>query len=78
VLRDPPPHVGVASLGDSAIQIKVAPWVAVSDYGSATADLHRAVLELCRREGIAIPFPQREIRYLDAAPLRQSPVVNVA
>jgi small conductance mechanosensitive channel len=64
VLREPAASVGVKSLGDSAIQIQVAPWVAVADHGAAQAALHKAVVELCRDEGIAIPFPQREVRQL--------------
>jgi small conductance mechanosensitive channel len=66
VLRESAAAVGIRSLGDSAIQIQIAPWVSVADYGAVTSGLHRAVVELCRKEGIAIPFPQVEHRQLAA------------
>jgi small conductance mechanosensitive channel len=64
VLADPAPLVGVASLGDSAIQVAIRPWVAASDFGSIGGALHVAIVERLRRERIAIPFPQREVRLL--------------
>jgi small conductance mechanosensitive channel len=64
VLRDPPPVVQVASLGDSAIQIAVRPWVAVEDYGAVGGELSVAIVEACRSSGISIPFPQREVRLI--------------
>jgi small conductance mechanosensitive channel len=66
VLRDPAPLVQVVSLGDSAIQIAVRPWVGVDDYGAAIDELSRAILEDCRKRGISIPFPQHEVRLIGA------------
>jgi len=67
VLVDPPPVVGVAFLADSSITIAVKPWVNVPDYGPASAELNLAIVEEFRRRSIAIPFPQREVRLLNAA-----------
>jgi small conductance mechanosensitive channel len=67
VLETPAPVVGIASLGDSAINLSLGPWVAVPDYASAQGELYQAVVERFRAAGIAIPFPQREIRTLSAA-----------
>jgi small conductance mechanosensitive channel len=64
VLRDPAPVIGVAALGDSAVQIAVQPWVSVEDYGSVGGELSVAIVEACRRRGISIPFPQREVRLI--------------
>ena len=64
VLRDPAPIVQVAVLGDSAIQIAVKPWVGVGDYGDVAGELSLAIVEACRRRGISIPFPQREVRLI--------------
>lgn len=64
VLREPAPHVGVSALGDSAITIEVAPWVAVRDFVTAQAEMHQHVVEQFRAKGIEIPFPQREVRLL--------------
>lgn len=72
VLEDPAPVIGVRTLGDSAVTIAVQPWVPVSDFVAASAELHQAVLERFRAAGIQVPFPQREVRLLTdgAAPAR--------
>ncbi len=64
VLRDPAPVVGVAQLADSAVTIRVSPWVAVPDYGVAASEINQALLGAFRAHGIGIPFPQREVRLL--------------
>lgn len=64
VLKDPAPVVGVESLGDSAINIGVGPWVAVDDYIALRGDLNQALIGRLRARGIDIPFPQREVRLL--------------
>lgn len=66
VLRDPPPVLQTGQLGAWAVSIAVKPWVAVPDFGPATGEINQAVLEALRRNRIAIPFPQREIRVLGA------------
>jgi small conductance mechanosensitive channel len=70
VLQEPVPFVGVSALGDSAITIGVAPWVAVRDFVTAQAELHQAIVEQFRSQGIEIPFPQREVRMLSPLPGR--------
>ncbi len=64
VLQDPAPVFGVAQLADSAVTISVCPWVSVPDYGAATSELNRAILETFRARNIVIPFPQHEVRML--------------
>jgi small conductance mechanosensitive channel len=66
VLNDPAPLVQVISLADSAVQIAVRPWVAVGDFGAVIDELSRAIVDDCRRRGISIPFPQREVRLIGA------------
>lgn len=66
VLKDPVPVVGVASFGDSAVNIAIKPWTKVADYGPTAAAVNQALAEELRRQGIEIPFPQREIRVLNA------------
>jgi len=68
VLAEPSPLIGVVSLGDSAIQIGVKPWVKVGDYGFVGGELNVAIVESMRERGISIPFPQREVRLLTATP----------
>jgi small conductance mechanosensitive channel len=70
VLKDPAPIIGVNTLADSSIQIAVKPWVPVTDFATAGADLYKAILERFRAAQITIPFPQREVRVLPgSAPL---------
>jgi small conductance mechanosensitive channel len=66
VLKDPAPVVGVASFGDSAVNIAIKPWTKVADYGTGAAAVNQAIAEEFRKQGIEIPFPQREIRVLNA------------
>jgi small conductance mechanosensitive channel len=68
VLADPNPVVQVNMLADSAVQIAIRPWVAVSDFGVVAGELNLSVAEHLRERGIAIPYPQREVRLIrDAA-----------
>ncbi|HRH80240.1 MAG TPA: mechanosensitive ion channel family protein [Thiobacillaceae bacterium] len=69
VLREPPPLVQVSALSDSSVNIAVRPWVGVADYPLAVSAVNRAVLEAFRRGGVAIPFPQREVRLLGQPPV---------
>jgi small conductance mechanosensitive channel len=67
VLREPTPLVGVTQLADSSINIAVKPWVNVPDYGLASAEINKAIVEKFRDARVEIPFPQREIRMLGGA-----------
>ena len=67
VLADPAPLVQIATLADSTVQISVKPWVAIGDYGGTAGELNLSIVEELRRRGISIPFPQHEVRLLNAA-----------
>ena len=69
VLKEPAPAVGVTALGDSSVVIAIKPWVAVTEFGPAAAEINLAILEAFRLKGIEIPFPQREVRLLNAGTL---------
>lgn len=66
-LKDPAPVIRVIATADSSINIAVKPWVNVPDYGPAIGEVNQAIVEEFRRRSISIPFPQREIRMLNAA-----------
>jgi small conductance mechanosensitive channel len=66
VLKAHEPVIGVNKVENGAIGIGVAPWVAIADYGAAPAEIHKAIIEQFRAEGIAGPVPLREIRMLQA------------
>jgi small conductance mechanosensitive channel len=61
VLEDPEPQVVVAELGDSSINFKVRPWVKKEDYWGLFFDMQKAVKQRFDKEGISIPFPQRDV-----------------
>ena len=61
VLKDPLPTVAVAELGDSSVNLLVRPWVNTSDYWGAKWELTQQIKEAFDKEGISIPFPQRDV-----------------
>jgi small conductance mechanosensitive channel len=67
VLKDPAPVVGIGLLADSAITLAIKPWVKVTDYGPAQAEIYQALVEQFRAKRIEIPFPQQEVRLLTAS-----------
>jgi len=67
VVQDPVPVIGVSQLADSSMNISVKPWVALGDYVPAQAELYQAIVEAFETDHIHIPFPQREIRMLNAS-----------
>lgn len=75
VLKEPAPVVGVASFGDSAVNIAIKPWTKVGDFGGAAAEVNKSIAEEFRKQGIEIPFPQREIRVLNAG---EPPAIRAA
>lgn len=68
ILKDPAPVVVVKDFADSAINIAVLPWSNLSEFGPTAAELKIAIIEAFRANRIEIPFPQREVRVLNAAP----------
>jgi small conductance mechanosensitive channel len=67
VIKDPAPVVGVAKLGDSAITLSAGPWVAIKDMATAQSELYQAIVGRLAAAKIVIPFPQTEIRVLNAS-----------
>lgn len=65
-LQEPAPVIGITQLADSSINISVKPWVNIPDYVDSQAELYEAIVEQFRTNDIQIPFPQREIRMLQA------------
>jgi len=66
VLTEPAPVVRPTQLGEWAVTIGIKPWVRVQDYGPATGEVTRAILEVFRSRGVIMPVPQREIRVIGA------------
>jgi small conductance mechanosensitive channel len=68
VLKDPVAVVQPFQLADSSVNIAVRPWVLIDDHGSATGEIYTAIIDSFRARGIAIPFPQREVRLIGPGP----------
>lgn len=67
ILKDPPPTVAVSELGDSSVNFVVRPWVNSADYWNVRFDTIRDVKLALDKNGITIPFPQRDV-HMKGAP----------
>ena len=65
VLKEPVPIVGVTMLADSSINIAIKPWTKVDDFVLVQGEINQAIAEQLRAANISIPFPQREVRFLN-------------
>jgi len=61
VLKTPKPEVHLHTLGESSVDFVVRPWVNVDDYWDVYWDVTRAVKLCFDKEGVSIPFPQRDV-----------------
>jgi small conductance mechanosensitive channel len=66
ILADPAPTVEVCAHADSAINFVVRPWCKSEDYWSVYFATHTQLKLAFDREGVTIPFPQRDV-HLDSA-----------
>ena len=68
VLADPEPGVLITGFGDSGINLELGFWLADPEAGTGQvrSDISLAIWKIFREHGIAIPFPQREVRILGA------------
>jgi len=61
VLKDPSPQVVVKGFGESSVDIAVRPSVKKDDYWGVYFDNVRKIKEEFDKNGITIPFPQRDL-----------------
>ena len=61
VLKKPEPMIKLHALADSSVNFAVRPWVKTDDYWDVYWDITREVKMRFDREGISIPFPQRDV-----------------
>ncbi|MGB5208876.1 MAG: mechanosensitive ion channel domain-containing protein [Gammaproteobacteria bacterium] len=61
VLKDPAPTVAVMALADSSVNFTVRPWANAGDYWGLYFDLQEQIKKSFDKEGISIPFPQRDV-----------------
>jgi len=81
VVSDPAPAAILKAFADSGIDLELYAWIDDPEAGKGNlrSDLNRALLKSFNANGIAIPFPQREIRIVgtesdpDAGPPNHAP-----
>ena len=64
VTSEPPPQVGIAGFGDSSVDLDYRFWVPTNRYFEVKHTANLAVFKALGRNGLHIPFPQREVRML--------------
>jgi len=64
VLAEPETMIRLHELGDSSVNFIVRPWVNKDDYWETYWALTRAMKLRFDREGISIPFPQRDVHLI--------------
>lgn len=67
VLKTPEHMIRLHLLNESSVDYIVRPWVKTDDYWDVYWDITREVKVRFDREGITIPFPQREIHFYGQA-----------
>lgn len=68
VLEEPAPNIRVHELADSSVNFIVRPWAKTEDYWTVYWDLTKAVKAAFDREGVSIPFPQRDVHVYQEGP----------
>ncbi|MFP9099513.1 mechanosensitive ion channel family protein [Flavobacterium sp. RHBU_24] len=63
VLKDPAPVIRVKTLGDSSVNFQVLLWATNENFWQMLSDVKEAVKNEFDKEGIEIPFPQRDINH---------------
>ena len=65
VLDDPKPTIRLHELGESSLNFIVRPWVKTSDYWDTYWELTKAIKLRFDKEGISIPYPQRDVHVIE-------------
>lgn len=61
VLKEPEPTVIVTELGDSAVVLRMQPWVHPDDYYAVRFAMYEAIKIAFDEAGIGIPYPQQVV-----------------
>lgn len=68
ILTDPEPTIMISELADSCVNIAVRPWVNSADYWNVRSDMLENVKLSFDKNGISIPFPQRDLHIISTSP----------
>jgi small-conductance mechanosensitive channel len=71
VLSDPAPTVRLIQFADSGIELQLRFWIAdpANGFAGVKSDIHVAIWRAFKREGITIPYPQRDL-HIKSMPAR--------
>jgi small-conductance mechanosensitive channel len=74
VLTDPPPAVQIKTFADNGIELELAVWVEDPEQGKTNlrSDIYYGIWQEFKAHGVVIPYPQREVRLLGAAPAKST------
>ncbi|UCE05345.1 MAG: mechanosensitive ion channel [bacterium] len=61
ILKEPEPAIVLSELADSSVNFAVRAWCNAADYWGIFFDMQENVKTAFDKEGISIPFPQREL-----------------
>jgi small conductance mechanosensitive channel len=61
VIKDPAPFIAIKEMADSSVNFLFRVWVKKEDYWPMTFDMQERVKSTFDKEGISIPFPQRDV-----------------
>jgi len=61
VLKEPESLIVVSELGDSSVNLTVRAWCGKADYWGIFFDTHEKVKLEFDKQGVSIPFPQRDV-----------------
>jgi small conductance mechanosensitive channel len=61
VIKDPAPFIAIKEMADSSVNFLFRVWVKKEDYWPMTFDMQELVKTTFDKEGISIPFPQRDV-----------------
>lgn len=73
VLKQPEPTIKLNTLGESSVDFVVRPWVRTDNYWDVYWDITRAVKARFDKEGISIPYPQRDV-HMHQIPANPPPI----
>lgn len=71
VLSDPEPTVALREFADSGINLELGVWIADPEEGrlNLVSTINLEIWREFRRQGVEIPYPQREVRILGSQPV---------
>ena len=80
ILDDPGPGIRLSAFADNGLELTLAFWIGdpINGQVNAVGDVNLAILRLLNAEGVEIPFPQRVVHLLPAAPAAAAAVIPPA